>query len=449
MSAATQTAPPAPIIPRCPRVHPRRPRGAGFSVDENAIRWTNYHHVLTTLFQTCAGFVAKTPHIDAKILLGTDLWDFAQWIEQGHARIPDPETGRLPRHGRLRELRVGGSQPHAPHPKIAEALDALLDERVSWKDYLVGAYLVLLPKLADAWKRHLRETHAIADEPSIRILKPALARLRRQMDEMRAAVDRFVAGERESAWLRDFRHKVGDWGEDFARLEPVKGETRKIASPSQRFIVPERDPGFRVLSGGDPAFDWMKVVRQGEVPTDRETLLHYIHQLCDAEVTAAELVALMIHLNPWMPWACAYDLARQVWDEIRHFELVEDNLTQVFGGYWGEFPIAMDFCKKVIRHDLIAMLWILNREMEGNAMPKHRKRRDALAERWPSLAMTFDHLFGDEGPHVGNSVWAPVLFEMMQKMKEEGKEPIIDVSGFASTEEYVRAKSEAMASASA
>jgi hypothetical protein len=443
--AASPEALAAPPIERCPRVHPRKKRGPGYSVEENAVRWGNYHHVLAALFHGHAGHLLKTPHIDAKILLGTDIWDFAQWIEQGHARIPDPETGRLPRHGRLRELRVGGAAPPAPDPRLAAVLDTLLDENISWHNYLAGAYLVLLPKLADAWVKHLKHTHGIADEPSVLLLKPALKKVGPQIGEMAAVLEKFCRADLQGMWLKGFRTKVDDLGGDLGALEPRKGAVRKLEAPHGPLELPKRDPGFPILAGGDPGFDWKKVVREGEVPTDKETLTRYFHQLCDAELTAAELVAAMIHRNPWMPWACAYDLSRQLWDEIRHFELVEDNLVNDLGGRWGQFPVSLDYFAKVSKHDLIAMLWLLNREMEGNAMPKHRHRRDMLAKDWPRLALTFDHLFGDEGPHVGNSAWAFTLFDQMKKLESEGRAPLVPTYGYDSVEAYVASKTGAPA----
>src|SRR5690349_24496593 len=116
------------------------PLTGGYDVDENAIRFSNYFHVLRELVHLGSGWLALEPRLEVKYALGDHLHDDARTLTKIRRR--------------LYELRTPSDYPGAPD----EALAALLDRAnaaTTSAEYIEIAYGELKPTLAAAIRIHL------------------------------------------------------------------------------------------------------------------------------------------------------------------------------------------------------------------------------------------------------------------------------------------------------
>jgi uncharacterized ferritin-like protein (DUF455 family) len=176
---------------------------------------------------------------------------------------------------------------------------------------------------------------------------------------------------------------------------------------------PARDPFVEIRESGDPYLTRELYVNGAEnhVPVEPEEQRHFFHGLLDAELCAAELMARNSHEHPDMPWDFHVDMARQVWDEVRHAHVHRILMEQELGCRWGDYPVGFAYFRSIYAYDLLGRLALFNGTSEQNAMWRHSHRRKVLLERGQStVARVFDYLLADEVPHVHNGVrWGSYL----------------------------------------
>src|SRR5215207_7898056 len=267
------------------------PVAPGYDVDENAIRFSNYFHVLRELVHLSCGWLALEPRLTVKVALGDHLHDDARSLTKIKRR--------------LYELRTPSDYPGAPCDELGALLDRA-NEAADSAAYVDIAYGELKPALMAAMRTHLEGVDPLVDEPSQRLLTQILHRQERHVTEM---------GVRPHA-------APGDIGALPITLRHVR--ELRIMPPLDE---PARDPFVEVTEEGDTYLTDDLYVNGDEnhVPTDPEEQKHFFHGLMDAELCAAELMARNSHEHPEMPWDFHVDMARQCWDEIRHAE-VHDGL---------------------------------------------------------------------------------------------------------------------------
>jgi hypothetical protein len=304
------------------------PLAGGYDVDENAIRFSNYFHVLRELVHLGCGWLALEPRLEVKYALGDHLHD-------------DARTVTKIRH-RLYELRTPSDYPGAPD----EALAALLDRANDAQDasaYLAIAYGELKPTLLAAIRIHLANLDPLIDEPSARLLTQLLHRQERHVVEL---------GPREVP-----EPAVVDLGALPIRLRQTR--PLRVMEPLDE---PARDAFVQVTPEGDPYLTDELYVNgeENHVPSDPEEQRHFFHGLMDAELCAAELMARNSHEHPEMPWDFHVDMARQCWDEIRHAEIHDRLMATELGCHWGDYPVGFGYFKSIYALDLLARLALFN-----------------------------------------------------------------------------------------
>jgi Protein of unknown function (DUF455) len=359
---------------------PSRERGArGYDVDDNAVRFSNYFHVLRELVHLSCGWLPLEPSFQRKYMLGDHLHDDARAV----AKIKR----------RLYELRHPSDYPGAPGHDLTALLDRAAGAE-SPDDYIAIAYGEIKPALLHAIDVHLATLDPVADEPSQRLLRQIQRRQR---------------GHIASAGLvvRNLAHRdLGAFAIDL-RTEP---RALRVLPPLDE---PARDAGIEILPAGDPYLVAELYVNGAEnhVPTEQEEQQHFFHGLMDAELCAAELMARNSHENPDMPLDFHCDMARQVWDELRHARLHDVLMKEELGCRWGDYPVGFSYFKSVYARDLLGRLALFNSTSEQKAMWRHSHRRKVLVERGQErIARVFDYLLADEVPHVHNGVrWGTYL----------------------------------------
>ena len=141
----------------------------GLSVQARAELIGTFRWIELQLMRTLARWLPTTPEMEAKILFGRHIWDCARSADA---------LGR-----RAFELRA---PLHFTLP-ATEAYAALLAEAAASETAAARVavfYQALLPDLARRFEDYLRRTDALMDEPTVRILEPALADMAR-MDRER------------------------------------------------------------------------------------------------------------------------------------------------------------------------------------------------------------------------------------------------------------------------
>ena len=346
------------------------PLKGGYDVDENAIRFSNYFHVLRELVHLHCGHLPLEPRFEVKALLGDHLHDDARSLTKIRRR--------------LYELRTPSDYPGAPSEELAALLDRANHARTT-AEYLEIAYGELKPTMIAALRIHLAGLDPIIDEPSLRLLTQLLHRQERHVAEL-------PAEQTKTAF------------DDLGALPLRLRETRPL-TVMPPLDEPARDAFIEITEEGDPYLtsDLYVNGEENHVPTEPEEQKHFFHGLMDAELCAAELMARNSHEHPDMPWDFHVDMARQVWDEIRHAEIHDRLMATELDCHWGDYPIGFGYFKSIYRLDLLARLALFNGTSEQKAMWRHSHRRKVLIDLGQhTIARVFDYLLADEVPHVHN-----------------------------------------------
>jgi hypothetical protein len=363
------------------------PVAPGYDVDENAVRFSNYFHVLRELVHLSCGWLALEPRLSVKCALGDHLHDDARSVTKIKRR--------------LYELRTPSDYPGAPCDELTALLDRA-NEAADSAAYLEIAYGELKPALMAAIRVHLDAIDPLVDEPSLRLLTQILHRQERHVTEMGVSP----------------APATGDVGALAITLRQVR--ELRVMPPLDE---PARDAFVEITEEGDTYLTDELYVNGDEnhVPTDPEEQKHFFHGLMDAELCAAELMARNSHEHPEMPWDFHVDMARQCWDEIRHAEVHDRLMATELDCRWGDYPVGFGYFKSIYRLDLLSRLVLFNGTSEQKAMWRHSHRRKVLIELGQlSVARVFDYLLADEVPHVHNGVrWGSHLLGGDEKAYRE------------------------------
>lgn len=364
------------------------PLKGGYDVDDNAIRFSNYFHVLREIVHLSNGWLPLEPRLEVKYAMGDHIHDDARAISKIRRR--------------LYELRHPSDYPGGPSAQLAELLDAASGAD-SCEAYLEIAYGQLKPALISAMKIQLENLDPLIDQPSLRQLTQLLQRQ-----------------EHHLATLR-YKHKPVDF-DDLGSLEILLREKRDLTVMAP-LDQPARDDFVEVNAEGDPYLTDELYINgeENHVPTEPEEQRHFFHGLMDAELCAAELMARNSHEHPEMPWDFHVDMARQVWDELRHAEIHDHLMATELGCHWGDYPIGFNYFKSIYAYDLLGRLALFNGTSEQRAMWRHSHRRKVLVELGQEIvAKVFDYLLADEVPHVHNGVrWGSYLLGGDEKAYRE------------------------------
>ena len=364
------------------------PLKGGYDVDDNAIRFSNYFHVLRELVHLSCGWLPLIPRLEEKFLVGDHLHDDARAVTKIKRR--------------LYELRHPSDYPGAPADELSALLDRANDAQTP-AEYLAIAYGELKPMLIDALEVHLAALDPLIDEPSLRQLTQLIERQRRHVAELDVP-----AGEKPHA----------DIG-----ILPVRLREQRPLKVMAPLVEPARDEYVNVTAEGDQYLSEELYVNGDEnhVPTEKDEQQHFFHGLMDAELCAAELMARNSHEHPEMPWDFHVDMARQCWDEIRHAEVHDRLMVSELGCKWGDFDIGFAYFKSIYAYDLLGRLVLFNGTSEQKAMWRHSHRRKVLVELGQEkIAVVFDYLLADEVPHVHNGVrWGSYLLGGDEKAYRE------------------------------
>ena len=132
---------------------------AGFSpVDASARLIRNYRYAVERMMRVLGGWIALTPEVSAKLVMGRHVWDNAQHADALGRRLP--------------ELRAQAQVSEPPNPTFVACLDAIEEAEQPGQtvERLVGVYRVLKPHLLATYEDHMRRANEVYEPPTRRIL---------------------------------------------------------------------------------------------------------------------------------------------------------------------------------------------------------------------------------------------------------------------------------------
>ena len=218
------------------------------SADDSARLCRHYRYACERMMRILAGWIALTPELSAKLLLGRHVWDTAQHADAWGRRLP--------------ELRAHAQESAPPNDAFVAFVDAIEapEEPGRTAERLAGVYRVLKPHLLAVYEAHRSRANPVYEPPTCRILDRCIEDERRHI----------AAGEtimRHLAGTPEVQARVKAWqGTLEGLLERARGVTGNGLPP--RRPVPS---GEVPLS--DDAGEFIRLERASQVwamPEDLE-----------------------------------------------------------------------------------------------------------------------------------------------------------------------------------
>jgi hypothetical protein len=221
-----------------------------FSADDSARLCRNYRYAAERMTRIMAGWIALTPELSAKLLLGRHVWDNAQHTDEWGRRLP--------------ELRAHAQESEPANDAFVAFMDAIEAPEAPGETALrlAGVYRVLKPHLLAVYVSHLESANPIYEPPTCRILARCIEDERRHIG----------AGEtilRHLAGTPEVQARVAAWQAKLAgMLEAARGVTGQGVPPTTGAHASATVP----IS--DDASEFIRLERAGEkwsMPEDLET----------------------------------------------------------------------------------------------------------------------------------------------------------------------------------
>ena len=123
------------------------------------------------------GWIALTPEISAKLVMGRHVWDLAQHCDAFGRRLP--------------ELRAHAQVSEPANREVVQFMDHLEapERRDQSVERLVGVYSVLKPHLLATYRDHLARANPVYEPPTRRILARCIADEERHIAEGRTIIE--------------------------------------------------------------------------------------------------------------------------------------------------------------------------------------------------------------------------------------------------------------------
>ena len=380
----------------------------GLPVDESVRRLLRFHWVERRLMTIAVSHLPGTPEWEVKCALALHQWQCALHVDALRARItemrsPTPAFDAAPDQG----------------------LETFLDEVLHAADtveLLTGMYRVAFPALTDAYRRHVAATNPLADHPSVRQLRIAIADCDDAVVWGARAASAMLAGDpaarrRAEEWeahLRSYLTRAGGVAGDgiLPPALPSRYEDDESAGAAAATSVPPRrsSPGFvadmtprrdRRFSGThDFDFPPHVVYSTAEVPADERNLALLAKRTLEMDVP--EMMASVMIERTDLPWEFQLDWSRQLWDEARH-AMMGTVALGARGVDWTRIPLNVGFSLRLNLHataaERQAMLFAIEQSLMPGDTGKRAEYETAVASGDALSAHFHDYDWADEVLH--------------------------------------------------
>lgn len=349
-------------------------------VAENALGLDALRFGFERAMEIACGWVATTPETALKIQLGKVIWHCAVSAD-------------------LIATRLDELQALTPHPKPSGALytaftNALLEVEDS-RERMALLHGLVLPDLRSAVRAHAGRVRSLSDSLTDWALSPLESRL----EALLAGDETWkphhtetgpAEGEAATRARELFRASGGVAGPQAGELsEPLAALARQAVVPQAGGLAdtPAREARLRVI---DPV---------GPGPTSFAMFVH--STIFNIEIPATEVCARIIIEHGDAPWKLKLDMARQVYDEVRHAEILLARLTEL-GASVGDFPIDLRVWRSFRAGESLAeQLMLQQRIGEGGGLDGgDLVRRNSEQQGDERTARIFEYINADEINHV-------------------------------------------------
>ena len=145
------------------------PLAGHLEVDESAKTVRHYRYAVERMTRILGGWMALTPELSAKLLMGRHVWDSAQHADAWGKRLP--------------ELRAAAQVSEPANARLVAFLDAVeaAERPEQTVERVVAIYRVLKPHLLATYEAHLASANAVYEPPTCRILARCIEDERRHV----------------------------------------------------------------------------------------------------------------------------------------------------------------------------------------------------------------------------------------------------------------------------
>jgi uncharacterized ferritin-like protein (DUF455 family) len=342
----------------------------------------------------------------------------------------------------------------APTVRVLERIMVELSTQIRWGEAAVEALIADDPARAEqatSWQTHLETILARAggltakgtpqDPEPETTPELAMESVERLPRGRAPRSERLLIAARDARFYIDMTPRIlpeDDDPPELLELEALleaRRRTSDLPAASEGDAATTEGEGERgapppvPLAQRDQRFDMVHPAQQAQrmpPPGDdwAEKARRLMHAMMDNEMHAAELSGRNSYEFPRMPWQFHLDMARVVWDEIRHSEETKKHLEDL-GGYVGKYPVVPGNFGYRIQLDLLHRLQDLHRRGELGGLNGLLKSRNTFREAGDETgAKMFDFIQADETRHVafGNRWVKWLLHDDPARLREVGEE---------------------------
>ena len=360
------------------------------TIEQNVEILKRYAFLERACMRTLAGWLPGVPEWDAKNQFGLHIWESADAAD--HIR------------GRLRELR--NYQPERGLSPALEQVAAALDRAQNTAEVIATVYLVVKKALLHAYRNHPEVTWSDFDNPTVKVTENLITQTEAQVAWAEGAFPA-IAG-RYPGWEA--------WQDAISRLLASDGGVMGTGPSGEPDIDLSTRPLLLPWKTCQRMPDWPIFNPDEDIEPDRKAdpeghrLWRFKHYL--NEMTASETLGSILWMTPEMPWEYQHNVARHLWDEIRHSQLGQTRIQQL-GLKIEDVPQVVQIYNVMMTLPAVDQYALLTTVIEPNGMPEKRANR----EHWEDIhddisaaAVSYD--WSDENFHIRwGQKWTPVLLE--------------------------------------
>lgn len=277
----------------------------GLSVEEVVIRLKRHHYALKRLHGIMTSRITAEPIYELKSAYSLHSYLCADHVAEIRKRI-----------GEMREPPLG--LDIVPDKNLEIFFDEIQCAPTS-EELVYGIYAKAIPLLAQAIRKHMKETSILADHPTVRVCRFALL----EVEDMERFGQEAVMGMIDA----EQKAKISRWEdileESLAAAGGIDGTMPASGKNADRFYslkpyvydpMPKRDERFP-----DPYNQGVNAevfLYDPQFPPQAKTLMMFFKRF--REIDVPEMMASIITQTPDKPWEYYRDMSRQLWDEARH-----------------------------------------------------------------------------------------------------------------------------------
>ena len=348
------------------------------TIEQNTEILKRFAFLERSAMRALAGWLPGVPEWEAKNEFGLHIWESADNVETIYQR--------------LRELRS-----YAPERGLSNTIFDFgkeLAHGANSGEVIAGIYLVAKKNLLDALRRHPDSTWVAFDNPTVKVTEKLIVILEKQV----AWAEKFLPTI--STNYTDYKPWQNYLSALLAHDGGVTGNREQSSLPvrvgGHNLLVPwkecQREAGWPIF---DPAVDF-EPDRKKQPEAHREwRFKHYLN-----EMTAAETLGSILWLTPEMTWEYQYNVARHLWDEIRHSQLGQIRVKQL-GLRIGDVPQVVQIYNVMMTLPAVEQYALLTTVIEPNGMPEkvaNREHWEEIQDEISAAAVSYD--WNDENFHV-------------------------------------------------